>query len=437
MGCFLSYFFAFNAKAVTYNCQTLLEEAPKKAVDGLIKGEYVFDYEKYKVKNPYLDPLNQEQRAFLESLGAVLTDDKIVIESVHEAALRVNKMVDELILNKTIDKADAVYWADAYVLKDQTLGFVKYGESPPNGATPFLAQNFGIYKTDSSGRNYYRQTSAGRPFSMDTPAEYLISDMDYNRAVANGFVPIFRSYVTTQFVEARDGVPYPKETILLHDLAHMGGFIMRPEMMRFFKETSKALVKKEEKEDIDANQISHQLISDPDIDLFREVNETMVTLSKGAEDELITILKSVSFDEFALMSDLVYLSNSLLDFYLEFRAPYGGAVRTASMVEVVEFPTDRLFFELRSALKSYEDQLEVGYQSNWYNARMRYREYQLIRSSKEKFKKILHTFINSLRVLSKITAKDYFKILTHEEVSKDLEELLCGEANSRRSLVCK
>lgn len=337
-------------------CRDLLQNSTSATAetDGLIAGryEYVFDNVRgfNNHSNPYDHPFNTSQKEFLEDFGVRFTPNSVIIPSVHELALRVNAHIDQMIESGEVKASEVFYWSDGYI-KDKKLVFVKYGDPAPEDAVPFTEEGFEIEEVDLiSGQTLY--VPKGTNPDENTPAYFLFSHLDFNLAVSQGFLPVARSH--RNFNLEPQKVP---ESSLLHDLGHLGGFIVNPEMMAFFRRVSKKLLA--------ANH------PEAPSTVFADINEKLLLVGDGNQAFPIASAEIDFSSEGTLWDSLERLSSeeleSVLDEVIEkypsLRHPMGGALRTGSFSVNLRVPLDNEYLDLVEVKSGHE---QGYYYSDYY-----------------------------------------------------------------------
>ena len=343
----LVIFTAAKGHSSPLSCQDLLQNSSGSAaeINGLIRGRYEYVFNNvpgFTLSNPYDHPFNISQKQFLEEFGAQFTENSVVIPSVHEFALRVNAHIKQMIESGEINESDAFYWSDAYI-KNKKLIFVKYGDPAPEDSVPFTEEAFEIEGVDRvSGQTLY--VPKGTDLENNKKASFLFSYLDFNLAVSNGFLPVVRSHSNFNLEPMR--VP---ESSLLHDLGHLGGFIVNPEMMAFFKRVSKKLFKANHPEEAAT--------------IFADINEKLLLVGDGSVEFPIETAAIDFTDQDTLWASLEGLTslqltevvNEVIEKYPGLRHPMGGALRTGSFSVNLKVPLDNEYFEVLEIQNSRED----------------------------------------------------------------------------------
>ena len=339
---------AVNAETKESKIAKVASEVPKTEPPGGL-------WYKFAGKNPYLDPVNQAQRKFLERLGVQFDGDTIKVQNMREVARNYNRIIDEMVSRGELKEADVIRWSDTYVGKDGKLIFKPLGEPPPQGAEFFQPEKFKVASIDKDGRTIYRPLKAGE--ADETEGLGIVSNADFYAAIRDGHFPgAFGGALSNYGLSAR-------EPAFFHDLAHMGGFIDHPDGMSAFR---KSIEK--------ATQIS----SDGVIPKVTErkifyANELLPAFKPGSYQDL---QKAIPWDlqsggKFKFfkrgpevldkMSDpeIENLASQVWQWNAGARSPFGGVSRTGSFNDIAASHLD----QMADTVKSTRDSL--AYELNY------------------------------------------------------------------------
>lgn len=335
---------AGHAQISVDDCQSILvseqkiEAAQLSPKNGLVQS-FIDD-------NPYLDTLEKSQAEFLISLGAIVEQQSVTFKNPYRLPTLINARVEQMVSQGVIASHEALYWADTYLnIQTGQLVFVKAQSEQPHGSIPFASGAFKMIGKNERGLIYQLDpesqlnSAAQRVFS--TP---VLSDTDFNRAASEGFFAGFIDPTVVQIDLRTNQLGYP-QAILLHDLAHYGGFFEAPELMAAFRNGAKALLNLPQ-------DTSFAAISKA----FTDFNEGLLLVDLDAVHGLKEASK-ISMSHLFLMetTEIEQLSRFLINGYEQARRPLGGSIRTPGWRHRLAFEIDRSFDQLSRTLNSDVD----------------------------------------------------------------------------------
>jgi hypothetical protein len=313
--------------------------------------------------NPYRDPINQEQRKFLESIGVRFEGDKVIIDNPRQVAKNYNQAIKDKLAKDGVPRDNALLMAEAYVGRDGKLIFSEIGQPPPLNAIPFDENKFIVIGRDSEGRSIYKegdptglpdveeversaQTDHRENTKFPQRADPVFTNADFLHGIKDGYTPIVISRKPVAFSDLSQDSP-----LFIHELGHAGGFHDDPKGMTAFKNTISKLFA----------QYGGVLPPKIDSKIFY-VNEAALTV----KPERISDLEKIIFNgkpkdimgSFADQANgavsrlspeqLDQTAHQIMEWHQTARAPFGGALRTPTMARSVQARLDLIAAEIRT-----------------------------------------------------------------------------------------
>lgn len=405
--CFLCIFsFSTESTFASLACRDFLHLAKQEKVEKA-DGPLIVYSEPFRFKygSPYDLPFNKSQKKFLESLGLVFKGREVSWPLQHHLVESLNKRLESL-EKEGFDKADIIYPGQAFVLNG-SLVFRRFGFLPPLYAKFFDPQGFQVVK-DESGKSIYVPKRAQ---GDEKEASSLLSHHDFHIALAQGYMPLMDAGETFSLgAGTPDSLRHQKESDILHDLAHYGGFFEEPRFMALLMDI---------------------LIEGPSsqaIERFTLVNEYALLAADPTNKKRRPGLRDLVLDE-ALPSkvenpselrhilakltkqDLQELAEDVFFLYPDFRRPLGGTVRTAGFSYATSLKPDADFIRLQEAyIKVFGSEEGVSsIKDKW----LKYKELK-------NFREALKNFLWSFQLLSQVTLEDYRIYVEKEESDSSL-----------------
>lgn len=322
--------------------------------------------------NPYLHPLHLEHRRSLESLGAQITQDRLVLD-LQGAALKYNAEVRGLVADKIIQPEEAAFWSRVYLSAEGFLEFRPW-EAGAQSAQLFDPSFARVIKDQQNQGNRIRyeqrrtwhslfalsglfgpETSSSLNLNLsgeqsrNYPSSPVLSNADYTHAMASPrgcLVPV----VESAFLVRDEVFTAPNQSIISHDLAHLLGLRRDLEMMRF---QSKAQAFIAQAAPGDRLGFSEN---------FKMINEGLLMLHPATQGVLQATLRDyqcsiTGLDDCLEGLSVLRLQEMAVALFLNSQ-PYvhriGGSVRTAGMGVQARSSNafDRAYFSLATAAQS-------------------------------------------------------------------------------------
>ena len=349
----------------------------------------------FRGQNPYFDPLNRSQKEFLEGLGAAFEGRYITLPPIEQMARIYNERVDQKIQDGTVRADDAVYWGEILVLNERRI-VVRADRPWPDGAVLFDPQKFYTTLEENGDERFITRREAFRlrwqqlapqwreymdsesipgfslldrafnfvePFALAYDAAqsttFLFSNQEYSQSLSQGLFPVARPLggfrAMFNYTSDYDYFNTPYEFAFFHDVGHLGGMDVEPEMMGFLRGVPRF---DEARSRVRTYDVNENLVLAPESQGW--VSDFVASAENLPPVEDDTDIKA--YLDSLTNAQLFELIRSVISVYPELRLAIGGAARTGSFAAqlVPNRPTDFQFIQIRRFIRALIKQGRVG-----------------------------------------------------------------------------
>ena len=385
---------------------------PKGAAAGGVKSEKIWA-EFPSGHNPFLNPMNQDQKKFLESLGFRFEGNQVIAPDEKVVADNYNKLIEEKIAKGEVSRKSALKWGMTYVDKDGKLVFKEAGQPAPPGTVPYEENKFILQKErDKDGNGIYKPVPPGYVGEASDP---VLENPDFLRAIKEGLMPgSFSKFMVRYQTEYAMQSP-----LVIHELGHMGGFAAQPKGMAAFRD---AVTKVQER--------YHGSPPKKIDDKIFYANEAAVTIKPESIEKLKDIVLGDSpkeiFRSFADRANGVTSRLSadqlqdrvaqVMNWHMQSRDPFGGALRTPQLAVDVKTRIDLLYHDLssKSAILKLAMSREYSAPTGRLSAALLNKD-RNVESARQALQKSLKEYVGAADDLSQTSIQGWFGVATHEE----------------------